>query len=880
MPVIRASCLPAEQNESLGVPDLRSELRRLRREEGTQSANPDAAERGRHASPKRRAIGTRNPSQDTVPAHAPGTQRVLAWMAGRGWTPWDFQRQAWAAYARGESGLINVPTGAGKTYAAYLGPLAELLDRPAEGLAVLFVTPLRAVSRDIELALREPVHDLAAKVTIGSRTGDTKAGVRARQRERLPNVLVTTPESLSLLLAQANAPALFADLRCVIVDEWHELLSSKRGTQVELALARLRGFRPGMRTWALSATIANIDEAARAAAGTRPGATPTVIRAAIDRPIVIDSLLPPDVRTFPWAGHMGLSMLEPLLEWLDPARSTLVFTNTRSQAERWYQAIRWARPEWHGAGGVRLHHGSIDRAERERVETGLKSGEVRIVVATSSLDLGVDFAPVERVVQIGSPKAVSRLMQRAGRSGHRPGETCRVLCVPTHALELLEIAAARRAVRDLHVEPRRPIDRPLDVLAQHMVTCALGGGFSPDSLYNEVRTTAAFERLSREEFDWALDLVERGGATLRAYPMFHRVAPDPARPGVYHVPNARIGQIHKLNIGTITAEATVNLRYLSGRRLGSIEEGFVSRLREGDKFFCAGRVVEFVRMEDADALVRPARGRATLTPIWGGTRLPISESLGEAVREALTAAGSTDAREPELACFAPVAAVQQRLSALPRSDETLVEIAHTREGHHLFVYPFDGRLVHGGTAALLAFRLSRVRPRTFTTAANDYGFELLSSEPIEVSEGDLRAALCPARLADDAAASVNLGEMARRQFREVARVAGLVVQSYPGAPKTGRQLQVSSSLLYDVMREFDPDNLLMVQSRREVLERMFEHSRLARALSRVSEGPLRIVRTARPTPLALPLIVERIGAHLSTETVLDRVERMRKAWNE
>ncbi|MBX3406756.1 MAG: ligase-associated DNA damage response DEXH box helicase [Phycisphaeraceae bacterium] len=866
------------------MPTVRSELRRLRREDAARAAASAAAVRDDRCGTPRHSVRTRKPLPSPINAHHRGSQRVLAWMAGRGWKPWDFQQQAWAAYARGESGLINVPTGAGKTYAAYLGPLAELLDGPTDGLAVLFVTPLRAVSRDIDLALRAPVHDLAAPISIGSRTGDTKASVRARQRERLPNVLVTTPESLSLLLAQGNAAALFSELRCVIIDEWHELLSTKRGTQVELALARLRGFRPAVRTWALSATIANIDKAARAAAGTRADTSPTVIRAAIDRPIIIESLLPPDIRTFPWAGHMGMSMLEPLLEWLDPARSTLVFTNTRSQAEKWYQAIRWARPEWHSAGWVRLHHGSIDRAERERVEAGLKKGDVRIVVATSSLDLGVDFAPVERVVQIGSPKGVSRLMQRAGRSGHRPGETCRVLCVPTHALELVEIAAARRAVRELHVEPRLPIDRPLDVLVQHLVTCALGGGFTPDSLFDEVRSTAAFAALTRAEFDWALDLVERGGATLRAYPMFHRIAPDPMRPGVYHVPNRRIGQIHRLNIGTITAEATVNLRYLSGRRLGSIEEGFVSRLREGERFYCAGKVVEFVRMEDADALVRPARGRTSLTPIWGGTRLPISESLGESVREALGAAGGShsngDSAEgsPELTCFAPVAAIQKRLSAVPRSNETLVEITQTREGHHIFVYPFDGRLVHGGMAALLAYRLSRPEPRTFTTASNDYGFELLSTAPIDLTEELLRAALSPEGLMEDAAASVNLGEMARRQFREVARVAGLVVQSFPGAPKTGRQLQVSSGLLYDVMRDFDPDNLLMVQSRREVLERMFEQSRLARTLARVSTGPLRIVSPKRPTPLALPLVVERIGAHLSTESVLDRIERMRRAW--
>ncbi len=847
---------------------------------------PQARPRVRASKARASAGGKRHAEVDP---ELPGLSRLVAWMARRGWKPWDFQRQTWEAYGRGESGLINVPTGAGKTYAAYLGPLAELLDHPADGLTILYITPLRAVSRDIERALKLPVEELGAKLTIGSRTGDTKASVRAKQRDRLPNVLVTTPESLTLLLTQERGRELFADLRCVVVDEWHELLSSKRGTQVELALARLRHWKPKLRTWALSATIANIEEAARAAVGTASGQAATLIRATIDRPIVIESLLPPDIRTFPWAGHMGLAMLDPLLEWLDPAKSTLIFTNTRSQAERWYQAIRWARPEWHAEGWVRLHHGSIDRAERERVEAGLKGGEVRIVVATSSLDLGVDFAPVERVVQIGSPKGISRLVQRAGRSGHRPGETCRVLCVPTHALELVEIAASRRAVREGLVEPRLPIESPLDVLSQHLVTCALGGGFRPDELFDEVRTTAALSNLSRAEFDWAMDLVERGGATLRAYPMFHRIAPDPLRPGVYHVPNKRIGQIHKLNVGTITGDATVSLRYVSGKRLGSIEEGFVSRLREGEKFFFAGKVVEFVRMEDSEAIVRASRGKASLTPIWSGTRLPISESLGEAVREALevceglapsTGDAASAPPEPELACFAPVAAIQKRISVLPRHDETLIELTKTRDGYHLFIYPFDGRLVHGGMAALLAFRLARSRPLTFTTAANDYGFELLCPEPIEIDAALLRDGLSAQDLAQDAAASVNLGEMARRQFREVARVAGLVVQTYPGSPKTGRQLQVSSGLLYDVMRDFDPDNLLMVQSRREVLERQFEQSRLARALARVSEGPLRIVRTARASPLALPLVVERIGAQLSTESVLDRIERMRRAWGE
>jgi ATP-dependent Lhr-like helicase len=538
-------------------------------------------------------VAKRSPKATREPADVPsgtasadggsvGLGLIRAWFAGLGWTPWEFQTRTWEAFGAGRSGLLQVPTGAGKTYAAVLGPLAGLINeasrdgkiRRVEGLRLLYITPLRAVARDIELALKRPVEELGLPFTVQSRTGDTTQSVRRKQNERLPNVLITTPESLTLLLTRENAAESLGGCRAVIVDEWHELLSSKRGTQTELALARLRGLASGVRTWALSATLENLEEAARAAAGV--GVEPEIIRGSVERPVVIETLLPGSGR-LPWAGHMGLSMLPEVLAWLDPDVSTLVFLNTRAQAELWHQAIRVSRPEWEPILG--LHHGSIDRKRREAIEAGLKSGQIRIVVATSSLDLGVDFAPVERVMQIGSPKGLARLLQRAGRASHRPGAPCRIVCVPTHGLELVEVAAARTAIQRGRIEPRVPLAKPLDVLVQHLVSCSLGAGFRPDALFEEVRGAYSYRDLTRQEFDWCMELVRDGGKTLGAYPEHHRIMPaEPGPDPLHRIASPRLGALHRLNIGTITGEMTLDIRYASGKRLGSIEEYFISQM--------------------------------------------------------------------------------------------------------------------------------------------------------------------------------------------------------------------------------------------------------------------------------------------------------------
>jgi ATP-dependent Lhr-like helicase len=840
-----------------------------------------------------------------------GREEVEAWFARRGWVPWRFQREAWEAYHTGRSGLIQVPTGSGKTYAAYFGAFAELIDevrrepRPSvpRGLRILYVSPLRAVSRDITLALHEPAREMGLNVRVEARTGDTPSSLRAKQKAVLPEVLVTTPESLTLLLTREDAAAIFAEVRCAIVDEWHELLSSKRGTQVELALARLRRFSRAMRTWGMSATIENSGEAARVLAGVgrympetdspnrQSSEEPVIVTAEIQRPVVIDSILPGAEVNLPWAGHLGLSMLPSVIARLDPAKSTLIFTNTRSQAELWHRALLAVRPEWEEI--TALHHGSIDREERERVEGGIKDGTLRFVVATSSLDLGVDFAPVERVVQIGSPKGVGRLVQRAGRASHRPGAACEIVCVPTHGMELVEIAAVRRAVEKGVMEARTPLARPLDVLAQHLVTCALGGGFDADALYEEVRTAWSYRDLSREEFEWTLVMVRDGGAALSAYERYKRVKRVTGEDGTakYRVPDKGQATIHRFNVGTIVGTAVIDVKYRSGKRLGSIEENFVAWLRAGDRFIFGGKVLRFLGLQsgrgELTCFVEPATGKTGMTPHWGGTRLPISESLSSAVRGVLSAwAGGDRTLGAEIERAAGILETQARVSRVPGESEVLAEVCRTREGTHLFVYPFEGRLVHAGLGALVALRLTRRIKAAFGVTVNDYGFELLTGEEVPFEEMLTPGIFSAASLAEDTLESVDVAEIAKVQFREVARVAGLVVQSYPGSKKSGRQTQVSSSLIYDVFAEFDPENLLLLQARREVLERHFERSRLARTMERMraaaaGEGGQRlvVVNPVRPGPLAYPLVVERMSALLQGETLEERLATMRAAWD-
>jgi len=797
------------------------------------------------------------------------------WFELQGWQPLSFQTECWDAMAKGKSGLLQLPTGAGKTYAAYGGALLDALANPAAGTQIVYVTPLRALSRDIERSLRAPLEFFPESLSVAMRTGDTTSSQRAKQKKEKPRILVTTPESLALLLSYPTAAEDFKNLRTLIIDEWHELLSTKRGSLLELSAARLRKFAPGLKTWALSATLANAEQAARAAVGV--GREAVILKSTVKREVIVESLLPDTVDRFPWAGHLGIRMLGKVVELLARGESTLVFTNTRSQAERWYQSLLEARPDW--AGNLALHHGSLDRSERERVEGGLKDGSIPLAVCTSSLDLGIDLAPVQQVVQIGSPKSLARLIQRAGRSAHAPGFPCRLFFVPTHAWELVEIAAARDALARGEVESRHPFDKPLDVLAQHLVTAAMGGGFTRDEILAEIRTAAGFEGVTDEEFEWALAMVRDGGKVLTAYPGYHKVA---LQEGRYAVTTSAISRQHRMNIGTIVSDASILVRYARGSTLGSVEESYVARLKKGDVFLFAGKFLELVMIRDLVAYVRNARAsKQAPSPRWKGGKFPLSANLSRAVREKLGEIADATAGGPELRRAAPVLETQRALSTIPRPSEWLIEHCSTREGEHLFLFPFEGRLVHEGLASVLAYRLGRQAPTTFSIAVNDYGFELLAPRNYPFADLFSTDLFCRENLTDDFLSAINLSELARRQFREIARIAGLISQNHPGREKSSRQLQASSSLLFDVFLRYDPDNLLVEQARREVFEQYFQRTRLFEVLDRLTRTPNLWKTPSHPTPLAFPLVVERISARtLSLETLEKRIERMVESWKD
>lgn len=729
---------------------------------------------------------------------------------------------------------------------------------------------MRALAADTLRALCAPLEALAPHWSIGARTGDTGSAERSAQARRLPTVLVTTPESLSLLLARADAREHLASVRLVVADEWHELLGNKRGVQVQLALARLAGWNPRLMVWGMSATLGNLDEAVHALLGREGGA---LVRGRVEKELVVDTLLPERPERFTWAGHLGLSMLPAVVRALEESSgTTLVFVNVRSQAEQWYQALLDARPDW--AGQLAIHHGSLDRAVREWVEAGLKSGSLRAVVCTSSLDLGVDFLPVQRVLQIGSAKGVARLLQRAGRSGHAPGRPSRITLVPTHSLELVEAAAARAAVHAGRVETRSSPRQPVDVLVQHLATVALGGGFAPEALYAEVRRTAAYRDLPREVWQWCLDFVARGGPSLAAYPDYRRVVPG--EDGIWRLPDARLARRHRANIGTIVSDASMTVQVLRGARLGAVEEGFIARLKPGDCFVFAGRVLELVRVREMTAFVRAAPRRKPTVPRWAGSRMPLSAVLADFMVRQLAQAGRGRYASPELRAARPLLDVQRRWSQLPTPGTLLAETLRSREGWHLFLYPFAGRHAHLGLASLFAWRAAQQAPGTFSIAVNDYGLEILSATARDwpaLLPGLLRTGT-RAELLHEVLASLNATEMARRRFREIARVAGLIFQSHPGEQRSARQLQASSQLFFEVFRQYDAGNLLLRQADEEVLSQDLDVAVLLAALQAMQAQRLVLSPLARPGPFAFPLMVERFREQLTNEALADRIARM------
>ena len=820
------------------------------------------------------------------PAKPSESSPFLDWFRETLGEPAAFQTAAWQRQLAGESGLIHAPTGTGKTLSVWGGPLmrwmAEHADREAwstlkpVGPRVLWITPLRALAVDTRENLRRPVEALGLPWTVQERTSDTPQSVRQKQRKRLPTCLVTTPESLSVLLSYADAEEAFAGLETVVVDEWHELLSTKRGTQTELGLARLRTFNPGLQTWGLSATLGNLEEAKNCLLGVNP-ATGQARRGARlagpeDAGFELKTLLPPDAQRFPWSGHLGIVLLDAVLDELEHANSTLLFTNTRSQAEIWYARIVEARPEW--LGRVALHHGSIDRDTRNAVEQMLREGQLKACVCTSSLDLGVDFSPVEQVIQVASPKGVARMLQRAGRSGHRPGVKSRIVGVPTNALEVLDFAAARDAGNRKEIEARVPLDRPLDVLVQHLVTVAAGGGFKRDAMLAEVRSAWSYRNLTDEEFGWCLDFVVRGGESLRAYPRFERVREEPPGSGRYAVSGTKIARDHRMGIGTITSNAMISV-LMGSKKLGTVEENFVGFLKPGDRFVFGGHLLQLVNVRGMVAKVKKASGSRGNVPRWAGGRSPLSTQLAAAVRRRLDRAVEGVYDNAEMQAIEPLLRLQADWSRIPRSGELLVERVRTRDGFHHFLFPLLGRLVHEGLGALLALRLTRAQPLTVVATVNDYGVEILTDDPIPHDEAAWLERLASANLLEDLLACVDTSQLARRQFRDIARIAGLIQTGYPGEHRANKHLQASSELFFDVFSDFDPDNLLLTQAKREVLERQLEVSRLRSALEGLSASRLVCVEPDRLTPLGFPLFAERLREqHQSSQTWEERITRM------
>ncbi|HVU53407.1 MAG TPA: ligase-associated DNA damage response DEXH box helicase [Puia sp.] len=814
-----------------------------------------------------------------------GYKVISDWLSAEGRRPFAFQEETWTHIIKERSGLVNAPTGCGKTFSVFLGALIDFIDRHPEdyktkggnGLQLLWVSPLRALAKDIGRAMEEVIGQLGMRWQIGIRNGDTDMSERQKQKRRMPEVLIITPESLHLLLAQKAYPEVFRSLRIIAVDEWHELLGSKRGVQVELAISRIIGLKEGKCSIiGISATIGNLDQAREVllAPLRSINAEFFTVRANIHKPIDVESILPEEIEKYPWAGHLGLKLIHRVTPILEHSRTTLIFINTRGMAERWYQSLLDVNPDL--AGAIALHHGSVDMALRNWVEEALHEGKLKAVVSTASLDLGVDFRPVETVVQVGSPKGVARFLQRAGRSGHQPGEVSKIFFLPTHSLELMEAAALKSAMDMGLIESREPMLLCFDVLIQYLGTLAISEGFYPAQLFTELRSTYCYADMTEDEWNEILHFITAGGAALHQYDEFKKVEVMPD--GLFKINSRRIAMRHRLHIGTIVSDAMLKVRFVTGGYIGVIEEYFISRLSPGDVFTLAGRNLEFVMIKDMTALVRKSSAKKAIVPSWNGGRMPLSANLGMMLRKKLDEAAEMlhggIPRDIELQVLHPLFELQSALSYMPRENELLIEQIETKDGYHLFAYPFEGRLVHEAMAALLAYRISRHTPISFSFAMNDYGFELLSDQPIPVDDSNVYELFSPDDLTADIQRSVNSAEMARRKFRDIAVIGGLIFQGYPGEHKKTRHLQSSASLLFNVFSEYDPDNLLIRQAYNEVMDQQMEEVRLRNMLERIQKGQIVLRWPQKLTPFCFPLKVDSMREDLSSEKLEDRVRKM------
>ncbi len=800
------------------------------------------------------------------------------WLNEKSFIPFEFQQETWKQIIAGESGLVNAPTGCGKTYAVFLGAIIQFInDHPKEyqhlknnGLQLLWVTPLRALAKDIGRAMEEAINALGLQWKVGIRNGDTSTSERAKQKKNIPEVLIITPESLHLLLTQKGYPEYFKTLRIIAIDEWHELLGSKRGVQTELAICRIIHCQKNTLVWGISATIGNLEQAKEVllAPLQKEG---VIIKAVIDKPIEVHTIIPDEIEKYPWAGHLGIKLAASLIPIIEASKTTLIFINTRGMSETWYQTLLNIAPQL--AGTIALHHGSIEQELRLWVEDALHTEKLKAVVCTASLDLGVDFRPVDTVIQVGSPKGIARFLQRAGRSGHRPGEISKIYFLPTHSLELVESAALQEAIKEKTIESKEPMTACFDVLLQFLCTLAIGEGFHASTIYDEIKTTNCFADLSINEWNEVLNHLINGGNALQQYDEYKKVE---LIDGLYKITNRRMAMRHRMHIGTIVSDAMLKVKLMSGGFIGVIEEWFISRLNPGDTFTLAGRNVELIMIKEMDVIVKKSNSKKSIIPSWLGGRMSLTANLGQILRQTFTKAFDDDA-PIELKSLGALFELQAELSLIPKENELLIEQIEEKNEFHLLVYPFEGRQVHEAMSAILAYRLSKITPISFSISMNDYGFELLSDQPIPLDDSNVFELFSADNLLNDIQKSINSVEMAKRKFRDIAVIGGLIFQGNPGEKIKSKHLQSSAALLFKVFEEYDPNNILLRQAYNEVMSQQMDEVRLRLALDRISKSKIILQFPKKLTPLSFPIIVDGLNRNsLSSEKIEDRIKKMQE----
>ncbi|PZV37295.1 ligase-associated DNA damage response DEXH box helicase [Mesorhizobium kowhaii] len=790
----------------------------------------------------------------------------IRWFGEKGWSPRAHQIELLARAQGGQSVLLIAPTGAGKTLAGFLPSLTELANRPRRkpgqahrGIHTLYISPLKALAVDIERNLGKPVEEIGLPVTIETRTGDTPAHKRQRQKLVPPDILLTTPEQLALLIAAPDARRFFEDLRYVVLDELHSLVTSKRGHLLALGLARLRSYVPGLQTIGLSATVAEPDELRRWLVGQNPpGAMAgliTVAGGAKPDITILDS-----EQHVPWSGHSARYAIPEIYEAIKRHRTTLLFVNTRSQAELLFQEL-WRANE--DSLPIALHHGSLDVGQRRRVEKAMGENALRAIVATSTLDLGIDWGDVDLVVHVGAPKGASRLAQRIGRANHRMDEPSKAILIPANRFEVLECRAALDA-NYLGAQDTPPlITGALDVLSQHVLGVACGAPFDADYLFEEVRSAAPYAALARDTFDRVVDFVATGGYALKNYERYARIRKTVG--GLWRVSHPRVAQQYRLNVGTIVEMPELNVRYVrqgrgmagrGGPVLGKIEEYFAETLRPGDNFLFAGKVLRFEGIRENECVVSNGTGANIIVPSYAGGKFPLSTYLADQVRGMLADSDRWQALPEQVADWLRL---QKEKSVLPKRGDLLVETFPRGNRHYMVAYPFEGRLAHQTLGMLLTRRLERANARPLGFVATDYSLAVWALDDMaalfKARKPSLAALFDEDMLGDDLEAWLNDSWMLKRTFRTCAVIAGLIEKRFPGQEKSGRQVTVSADLIYDVLRSHEPDHILLQATRTDASAGLLDVSRLAEMLSRV-RGRIMHKHLEQISPLAVPIMLE------------------------